>query len=164
MFSIAPSLTTTSPALLQFKSKGWDALGTRDGPSSRKILCISSTRTAHCFTVYKNKGLQMSVDCRLDKSITNGLATKEEAADDLQELLFREKAKAQSGEESVFVQKRGQADVSGIHTRVHTIPLCGEQETQRSNCFWGDSRRSRTLLFPVRLFTVADHCMYNTRF
>lgn len=84
----------------------------------------------------------MSVDCRLDKSITNDVATKEKAADDFQEMLFREKAKAQSSEESVFVQKQGQADVSGIHTRVHTIPLCSEQETQRSNCFWGHSRRT----------------------
>lgn len=106
----------------------------------------------------------MSIDWRLDKSITNDAATKEKDADDFQEMLLREKAKAQSSEESVFVQKRGQADVSGIHTRVHTIPLLGEQETQRSDCFWGEGRRGRTLLFPVHLLNVVDHCTYNTLF
>lgn len=40
--------------------------------------------------------------------------------------ILKEKAEAQSIEESVFVHKRGQADVSGIYTHVHTSPLWGE--------------------------------------
>lgn len=46
------------------------------------------------------------------------MPTEEEDAGDFQEMLSEEKARAQSNEESVLVQKGGQADVSGIHTRV----------------------------------------------
>lgn len=73
----------------------------------------------------------MSTDCRLDKSLTNGGATKEKDADDFQEMLLREKAKAQSNEESVFVQKRGQADASGIHTYVCIQFLSGVNKKLR---------------------------------
>lgn len=106
-------------------------------PRKKNSVPFQEQEQPTCFAVSNNKELEMSTACRPDKSLPNDGATKEKDAEDFQEMPLREKAKAQSSEESVFVQKQGQADVSSIHTHVHTIPLWGEHETRRSDCLWG---------------------------